>query len=99
MVKPTLMYWEKFDLRFDKDGNVAGWTTRETWQIEVQNSKDIDVVLDIRRNFGGDWDVKTDAKYEKMDANKIKFVLPLKSREKQTFSYEVTTRYGINVTK
>ena len=99
MVKPTLMNWEKLDLRFDKDGNISGWTTKETWQIEVQNSKDIDVTLDIRRNFQGDWDVKTDAKYEKVDANKIKFVLPLKSREKQTFTYELTTRYGTNVTR
>ena len=62
-------------------------------------AKDIDVVLDIRRNFQGDWDVKTDAKYEKVDANKTKFVLPLKSREKQTFGYEVTTRFGVNVTR
>ena len=99
MVKPTLMNWEKLDLRFDKDGNISGWTTKETWQIEVQNSKDIDVMLDIRRNFQGDWEVKADAKYEKVDANKIKFVLPLKSREKQTFMYEVTTRYGTNVTR
>ena len=40
--------------------------------------KDIDVVLDIRRNFAGDWSIATQAAYEKVDANKIKFVLPLK---------------------
>jgi hypothetical protein len=78
---------------------VAGWTTRETWQVEVQNSKDIDIVLDIRRNFGGDWDLKTDKRYEKVDAGKVKFVLPLKPREKETFTYELTTRWGINVTR
>jgi hypothetical protein len=98
-IKPTLMNWEKTDLRFDKEGNVTGWTTKETWQIELQNSKDIDVVLDIRRNFSGDWEVKSDAKYEKVDANKIKFVLPLKSREKRELSYELTTRNGINATR
>ena len=99
MVKPTLMSWEKSDVRFDKDGNVVGWTVKETWQIEVQNSKEIEVVLDVRRSFQGDWDVKTDSKHEKVDANKIKFVLPLKSHEKQKFSYELTTRYGINATR
>jgi hypothetical protein len=99
LVKPTLMSWEKTDVRFDKDGNVAGWTTKETWQIEVQNSKEIEVVLDIRRNFNGDWTVKTESKYEKVDATKIKFVVPLKSREKQKFTYEVTTRNGINATR
>ncbi len=99
MVKPKLMNWVKTDIRFHKDGNVDGWTIKETWTIEIQNSKDIDVVLDIRRNFAGDWDIKTDAKSEKVDATKVKFVFPLKPREKQTITYEVTTRYGTNVTR
>ncbi len=99
MVKPTLMDWQKLDIRFDQWGGVVGWTIKETWQVEVQNSKDIDVMLDIRRNFAGDWDLKTDAPYEKVDAGKVKFVLPLKSREKKTFTYELTTRYGTSVTR
>ncbi|MDB6029450.1 MAG: hypothetical protein JWM68_5673 [Verrucomicrobiales bacterium] len=99
MVKPTLMNWEKADIRFDKHGNVVGWTTKETWDFEVQNSKEIDVVVDIRRTFPGDWSVETEAKYENVDQNKIKFVLPLKAHGKQKFSYKVTTNYGINVTK
>jgi hypothetical protein len=99
MVKPALMNWVKNDLQFDNNGNVKGWTIKETWEFEVQNSKDIDVVLDIRRNFSGDWSLATQAAYENVDANKVKFVLPLKAREKQKFSYEVTTRYGTNATK
>jgi hypothetical protein len=99
MVKPTLMDWQKLDIRFDQWGGVVGWTIKETWQFELQNSKDIDVMLEIRRNFAGDWDLKTDAKYEKVDAGKVKFVLPLKSRDKKTFTYEVTTRYGTSATR
>jgi len=99
LVKPRLMNWEKLDLRFDNKGRVAGWTTRETWEIEVQNSKEIDVVLDVRRNFGGDWDLKTDAKFEEVDAQKVKFVRPLESREKAKFGYVLTTRHGINATR
>ena len=99
MVKPALMNWEKTALQFDDNRNVKGWTTKERWQIEVQNSKDIDVVLDIRRNFAGDWTLRTDAKYEKVDATKVRFVLPLKAREKQVFSYDVTTNYGSNVAR
>jgi hypothetical protein len=99
MVAPKLMDWQKLDIRFDQWGGVVGWTIKETWQFEVQNSKDIDVMLDIRRNFAGDWDLKTDAPYEKVDAGKVKFVLPLKSREKKTFTYELTTRYGTSVTR
>ncbi len=99
LVKPALMNWEKSDLAFDQNGNVKGWTTRETWKFEVQNSKEIDVVLDIRRNFAGDWGMATEQKFEKVDATKVKFVLPLKPREAHSFTYELTTRHGSNVTK
>ena len=98
-VKPKLMNWIKDDIRFDSHGNVRGWTIKETWEFEIQNSKDIDVVLDIRRTFPGDWSLKTETKYEQVDKQKVKFVLPLKPGEKQTLSYEVTTRYGTNVTR
>ena len=97
LVKPVLMNWVKTDLQFDNNGNVKGWATKETWEIEVQNSKEIDVMLDIRRNFTGDWTLVTDSKYEKADATKVKFLLPLKSREKQKLTYELTTRQGSNV--
>ena len=99
LVKPKLMNWVKTDLSFDNYGNIKGWTTKETWQVEVQNSKDIDIVLDLRRNFAGDWSLTTDASYEKVDANKVKFLLPLKPRGKQTFTYEVTTRHGTNANR
>ena len=99
LVKPRLMNWVKTDMAFDNDGNVKGWTTKEAWEIEVQNSKDIDIVLDLRRNYVGDWTMMTEAPYEKVDANKVKFVLPLKAREKRTFGYEVTTRLGTNATR
>ena len=39
LVKPMLMNWVKTDLAFDQNGNVKGWTTKETWEIEVQNSR------------------------------------------------------------
>jgi hypothetical protein len=99
LVKPTLMNFVKTDIAFDNGGNVKGWTTKETWEFEVQNSKDIDVMLDIRRNFAGDWSLTTAATYEKVDATKVKFVLPLKSREQQKFSYELTVKHGTNATK
>ena len=99
LVKPVLKDWTKTEIKFDQIGNVVGWTTKETWEVEVQNTKEIDVELDVRRNFAGDWSMVTTAKYEKVDANKVKFVLPLKSREQQKFSYELTTRHGTNATR
>jgi hypothetical protein len=34
-----------------------------------------------------------------VDANKVKFVLPLKAREKRQLSYDVTTNFGSNATR
>ncbi|HMJ89753.1 MAG TPA: DUF4139 domain-containing protein [Candidatus Acidoferrum sp.] len=99
MVKPSLTEWQKTDIQFDQRGDVKGWTVKETWRFEVQNSKDIPVMLDIRRNFSGDWSLTTAATYEKVDAAKVKFVIPLAAREKQTFSYEAVTRHGTSATK
>jgi hypothetical protein len=99
LIKPKLMNWEKSDIRFDKDGNVAGWTIKETWEVEVQNSREINVVLDIRRNFAGDWTIASEAPHERVDATKVKFVVPLDPREKKSFTYEITTRHGLNVAR
>jgi hypothetical protein len=99
MVKPTLMDWQKTDAQFDNRGNVKGWTTKETWEIEVQNSKEIPVTLDIRRNFAGDWTMTTAAKYESVDKTKVKFIVPLAPRQKQKFTYELVTRRGTNATR
>ena len=99
LIKPTLMNWQKTDVKFDQYDNVSGWTIKQTWQFEVQNSKEIDVVLDIRRNFSGDWDLDTKADYTKVDANSVKFIVPLKPHEKKTLTYDLTTRFGLNVTR
>jgi hypothetical protein len=99
MVKPTLLNWEKTNLQFDQNRNVKGWSIKESCKIEVQNSKDIDVVLDIRRSLAGDWTLKSDLPHETVDGNKVKFVLPLKPHQKQEFTYEVTTKHGSNATR
>lgn len=94
LVKPALMDWQKTNFQFDNRRNVSGWTVTETWDIEVQNSKDIPVMLDIRRNFAGDWSLTTAAKYENVDRNKVKFLVSLAPHAKQKFSYTLATRMG-----
>ena len=99
LVKPTLMNWEKANLAFDGNGNVKGWNLKESWTLELQNSRDIDIAVDLRRNFRGDWSLTTTAAYEKVDANKVKFLIPLKPREKREITYELLTRLGTNATR
>ncbi len=99
LVKPTLMNWEKTNLAFDANGNVKGWNLKETWKLELQNSRDIDITVDLRRTFRGDWTLTTPGTYEKVDANKVKFLIPLKPREKRELTYELLTRLGTNATR
>ncbi len=98
-VKPVLADWKKSDLKFDGAGNPAGWTITENWSLEIQNSREIEVALDIRRALPGDWSLQTEVPYEQLDAQKIKFTLSLKPREKKTVPYTVTTRCGISATR
>ncbi len=98
-VKPVLADWKKSDLKFDAAGNPAGWTITENWSLEIQNSREIEVALDIRRSLPGDWSLQTEVPCEQLDAQKIKFTLSLKPREKKTVPYTVTTRCGISATR
>jgi hypothetical protein len=99
LVKPKLMNWEKSDLRFDARGNIEGFNIKETWEVEVQNSKEIPVTVDYRKSFQGDWTLTSQQAHEKMDATKVKFVLPLKPFEKKSFTLEVVTKHGTNKTR
>ena len=96
LVKPTLLNWAKTDVSSDGQGNIIGWTTTETWKIEVQNSKDIPVTVDVRRRFEGDWSLTTRATYEDLDAHRAKFLLALQPRQAQELEYQLTTRHGTN---
>jgi hypothetical protein len=91
LIRPTLMNWTRTNFRFNPQGDIAGYTTAETWEIQMHNCRDIPVVADIRRNFTGQWTLQTDAPHEKVDATKVKFVRPLQPREKQSFTYTLTT--------
>lgn len=99
MIRPVLMDWQKTELRFDGHGNVVGWTIKEQWKIDLQNSKEIPVTADVRRSFQGDWNLTSAASYEKVDASKVKFVVPLKPREQKTVTYETTVRHGTSASR
>jgi hypothetical protein len=98
-VRPKLMQWEKQDLRFDNNGNVVGWTVKETWQIEAQNSKAIPVIIDVRRTFSGDWSLQTAEAHENVDSTKVKFIIPLAPGVTQTLNYTLITKLGTNATR
>jgi hypothetical protein len=99
LVKPVMTDWRKENIKFDAKGKVTGWTETQDWRVETGNSKGIDVTLDIRRNFRGDWTLATRTPFEKVDARKIKFLLALKPGEKRSIEYEVVIQHGTNATR
>jgi len=51
VVEPTLMDFKTENYRFDRRGNVSGWDEIRTFNIKVKNTRDIDVKVEIKRNF------------------------------------------------
>jgi len=99
VVKPTLMDYKTDSYRFDRRGNVAGWDEIRTFKVEVKNTRDIPVKVEIKRNFDTTyWRLKPSGdfgKYERDDKDTVKFTVQLGPRTKKTFHYILTTYMGI----
>jgi hypothetical protein len=99
VVEPKLMDYKTENYRFDTAGNVAGWDEIRTFKIEVRNTRDIDVKVEIKRNFPTQyWDIKNSGDFgafEKVDLSTVKFTLDLQPRSTRTFEYVVRTYHGV----
>ncbi len=96
VVEPKLMNYETENYKFDRHGNVAGWDEIRTFKIEVKNTRDVPIKVEIRRNFRTvHWDIeRTSIDFEKIDKNSIKYVLELDGRTNKEFNYTVRTYHG-----
>jgi len=98
VVEPTLMDFKMENYRFDRRGNVAGWDEVRTFKIEVKNTREIPVRVEIKRNFGTSyWTLAKSGdfgEYEKVDLDTVKFTLSLRPRSEKKFEYVVRTYHG-----
>jgi len=98
VVEPALMDFKTENYRFDGRGNVSGWDEIRTFKIEVKNTRDIDVKVEIKRNFNTTyWDLIRSGdigNFEKVDADTVKLTLVLKPRSKREFGYVLRTYHG-----
>ncbi|MHC5161920.1 MAG: DUF4139 domain-containing protein [Planctomycetota bacterium] len=99
IVEPKLMDVKTDNYRFDTNGNINGWDDIQTWRLQVKNTRDLAVKIEIKRNFRPHtWDVKNIGKakkyYEKIDMNSVKYTLTLEPQSEQTIEYELTTYQG-----
>jgi len=98
VVEPKLMDFKTENYEFDRRGDVSGWDEIRTYKIEVKNTRDLGVKVEIKRNFNTSyWDLIRSGdidNFEKVDADTIKFTLVLKPRSKREFGYVLRTYHG-----
>ncbi len=95
-VEPKLMDFKTDNYIFDRRGNVAGWDEIRTWKIEIINTRELPIEIEITRGFGtAYWTTQVDIPYEKHDATHARFKVNLEPQKKQAFEYTVTTYHGM----
>jgi hypothetical protein len=98
VVEPTLMDFKTERYTFNRHGNISGWDEVRTFKVEVRNTRDLDVKIEIKRRFDtNQWKLEkgTDfSNYEQLDKNTVKFTLLLEPRTKQQFNYILRTYHG-----
>jgi len=69
-------------------------TRRETYEIELRNRKEEDVVIEVIKRLGRNWTIeKSDEKYEKKDAFTIQFNIQVPAEQEKKFSFTVLYKY------
>jgi len=98
VVEPKLMDFATDNYMFDSRGNISGWDEIRIFSIEVRNTRDIPVKVEIQRNFDTVyWSLEKSGDfgdYENIDKDTVKFTLTIGPRSTQKFGYTLTTRHG-----
>jgi len=98
VVEPKLMDFKTENYRFDRRGNISGWDEIRTFKIEVKNTRDIGVKVEIKRNFNTSyWKLARSGdfgQFEQVDKDTVKFTLTLKPRSARKFGYVLRTYHG-----
>jgi hypothetical protein len=98
VVEPKLMDFKTENYRFDGRGNISGWDEIRTFKIEIKNTRDIPVKVEIKRNFNTQyWKLANSGdfgEFEKVDLRTVKYTLVLEPRSTQSFEYVLRTYHG-----
>ncbi len=99
VVEPNLIETRTDNYRFDNQRNISGWDEIQVFSVQVRNTRDVPVKVEITRNFAGPyWDLKRRddvGSYEKVDLDTVKFTIELPPHSKQVFGYTLTTYNGV----
>ena len=99
IVEAKLMDERTDNYRFNNKGNIDGWDEIRTFKLDIKNTRNLPVKIEIKRNFHPHtWTIKNLGKakkyYEKVDLDTVKYTLTLEPVSEQTLEYELTTYQG-----
>jgi hypothetical protein len=98
VVEPKLMDFKTENYRFDRRGDVSGWDEIRTFNIEVKNTREIPVKVEIKRNVKTQyWKLTTTGdfgNFEKVDMDTVKYTLSLEPKSAKSFEYVLRTYHG-----
>ncbi|MGD8239504.1 MAG: hypothetical protein PVH68_13175, partial [Armatimonadota bacterium] len=96
VIERKLMDYKKVELSFDRSNRVSGWDTEETFRIEVRNRSEKPIEIELFEHIGGVWAINTDAEYEQVDKNTVKFPLTLASQTTKSIEFRISKQHGKN---
>ena len=95
VVKPKQMDFKTENYRFDREGDIIGWDEIRMYTIEVKNTRDIPIKVEIKRNFPTRfWQITGNDNYEEYNSTSIKFTIEMNPESKQTITYTLRTFHG-----
>jgi hypothetical protein len=95
-VERKLMDYKKVELSFDRSNRVSGYDTEETFRIEVRNRSEKPIEIELFEHADGVWAIHTDAQYEQVDKNTVKFPLKLASQATASVEFRISKSHGKN---
>jgi hypothetical protein len=99
VVEPTLMERRTDNYRYNDRRDISGWDDIQTYKVEVRNTRDTAVRIEITRNFDSSaWEMTRRGDFgdfEQVDLDSVKFTLELPPRSTQRFGYTVTLYRGV----
>ena len=98
IVEPKLLDYRTENYRFDRNGDIAGWDELRTFRVEVRNTRELPVRVEIKRNFNTQyWNIRNRGdfgQFEKEDLDTVKYTVELEPRSERQFEYILRTYHG-----
>ena len=97
VVESKMMDYKKFRFEFDRNKRPSGYEEERSFRIEIFNTKDREINLEVTQQFDGVWSIESPQEYEKKTANEVEWKLTVPAGEKMVIEYTVTHKFGTRI--